>query len=244
MKIDVFGAILIDEYIDDAGKKTESIGGSGLNIARGLHLLGHDIRYFSNIGSDEKKDTILKELKNNNFSIEGISIKQGMTGVFTSQNDKMIAVDRGVNAMPLTIDTSLLRNECAIITTELQESSLEKILSYPWRQIFLDIGPRPYILSTIPLPKNCITLGNILESKKFPCQIVKLGPAGAKWDNIVVKGNNTPLPYTIGAGDVFDTILIDNILNGKDRKTSLETALEYAEKSCNIQNSFKLAYIV
>lgn len=244
MKIDVFGAILIDQCIDARGELTESIGGSGLNIARGLHLLGHDVQYISNIGNDVHKDTVLKALELSNFPIQGIAARQGKTGLFLSQNNQVKSVERGVNALPLILDTSLLRNECSIITTEIHETSLEKILSYNWKSIFLDIGPRPQILNNLPLPQNCVTIGNIKENKIKTSQIVKSGPKGANWNEIEVKGSNMPLPYTVGAGDLFDTILIDNILKGKSKQTALRSAVEYAEKGCYINNTFKLEDIV
>ncbi len=244
MKIDVFGAILIDQCIDDKGETTESIGGSGLNIARGLHLLGHDVQYISNIGNDVYKDTVFKTLELSSFPTQSITIRQGKTGLFISQNNQMKSVERGVNALPLTLDTGLLRNECAIITTEIHESSLEKILSFNWKNIFLDIGPRPQILDNLSLPQNCVTIGNVEENKIKTSQIVKLGPKGANWNDIKVPGSNMPLPYTVGAGDLFDTILIDNILKGKSKKTALSSAVEHAEKGCYIKNTFKLEGLI
>ncbi|WP_432666270.1 PfkB family carbohydrate kinase [Wukongibacter baidiensis] len=242
MKIDVFGAIFLDRYIyeeEDSTQVVESIGGSGLSIALGLHLLGHDVRFYGNIGQDERKDKILNELENNCFPIEGISIKSGVTGLFTAKNDKLESVERGVNAEELTIDMELLSGECAVITTELNKISLQRILSLSWEKIFLDIGPRPHMLDDIILPENIIKIGNSKENEKSSCHIVKLGPYGAKWGNTVVGGSNESLPYTIGAGDLFDTILIDSTLRDKDKRKALELAVKYAEESCKMQGGFK-----
>lgn len=242
MKIDVFGAIFLDRYIYEEGDSTqvvESIGGSGLSIALGLHLLGHDVRFYGNIGQDERRNKILNELEYNCFPAENISTKSGATGVFTAKNDKVASVERGVNAEQLTINMESLRGECSVVTTELNKTSLQQILYCNWESIFLDVGPRPHILEDIILPENVIKIGNSIENEKIPCHIVKLGPNGAKWGNTVVDGNNNSLPYTIGAGDLFDTILIDNILKGKERRSALRFAVEHAEKCCKIKGGFK-----
>lgn len=242
MKIDVFGAIFLDRYIYEEGGNTqmvESIGGSGLSIALGLHLLGHDVKFYGNIGHDDRKIKIFNLLKKNYFQVDNISIKSGVTGLFTAKNDKVTMVERGVNAELLTINVEELRNEYAVVTTELNKSSLQRILSYNWEKIFLDVGPRPHILEDIILPDNVIKIGNAKEDEKSPCHIVKLGPNGAKWGNTLVAGNNISLPYTIGAGDLFDTILIDSILKEKDRRTALNLAVGYAEECCKIKGGFK-----
>lgn len=243
MKIDVFGAVFLDRYIYEECDETrivESIGGSGLSIALGLHLLGHDVKFYGNIGQDDRKIKIFNILEENYFEAESIAVKRGVTGLFIAKNDKVTSVERGVNAEPLTINEELLRRECAVVTTELNTISLQKILSFNWKKIFLDVGPRPHILEGIILPDNVTKIGNAEENEKSPCNIVKLGQNGAKWGNITVDGNNISLPYTIGAGDLFDTILIDGILSKKDRRTALKLAVECAEESCKIKGGFKI----
>jgi len=242
MDIDVFGAVFIDEYVYE-DETIESIGGSGLNIALGLYLLGHRVNFHGNIGNDKRRIKILRELEDCGFPIGNISVKNGSTGLFTARNDKVLSVERGVNAEPLSIDADSLSGECAVLTTEIHEASLEKILAQKWRRIFLDVGPRPHILKDIQLPDNAIKIGNACENEIIDCDIVKLGRHGAKWGNLVAKGNNALLPYTIGAGDLFDTILIHNILKDKDSGVALSLAVEYAEKSCSIKGGYKFQRI-
>lgn len=246
MKIDVFGAVFLDKYIyevHDSIEEVESIGGSGLNIALGLHLLGWNVKFYGNIGRDERGSRVLKELEHYGFPMESIFIKDGITGLFVAKNDKVLSVEREVNAKPLNINMDLLGGECAVITTELNRMTIEKILSYRWEKIFIDIGPRPHILEDIYLPRNVIKIGNAKEDRVHPCHVVKLGLYGAKWGDILAEGSNKSLPYTIGAGDLFDTILIHNILKGRDRKTALSLAVEYAERGCKIKGGFKLEKI-
>lgn len=242
MNIDVFGAVFLDKYIYenlDTVETMESIGGSGLNIALGLHMLGHDVSFHGNIGDDRRRLIILNKLKDYGFPVGNISTKNGESGLFMAKNDKVLSVERGANAQPLSIDINSLRGKCAILTTELNEASIQKILTYKWEKIFLDVGPRPHILKEIQLPKNTIKIGNTCENEIICCDVVKLGKHGAKWGSLMAKGNNASLPYTIGAGDLFDTILIHNILKGKDREITLNFAVEHAEKSCNIKGGFK-----
>lgn len=246
MGISVFGAVFLDRYIYEEHGSTEiieSIGGSGLNIALGLHLLGHDVEFYSNMGDDKRKNKVLNKLKPYNFPIENIHIREGLTGLFTTKNDKVLSVERGVNAEPLTVNMDSLGGECAVITTELNKTSIQRLLTHRWKRVFLDVGPRPHILKDICLPQNIIKIGNALENEISPCHIVKLGPKGAKWEDIVVKGNNASLPYTIGAGDLFDTILIDSFLKGMAKKEALKRALRLAEIGCMKKGGFKLVKI-
>lgn len=243
MKIDVFGAVFLDRYIYDQEFNTEiieSIGGSGLSIALGLHIFGHDVRFYGNIGNDDRKDKIFNILKDYKFPVDTITIKDGVTGLFIAKNDKVFSVERGVNDEPITIEDDILHGEYAIITTEINKSSIQRILEYKWKKIFLDVGPRPFILKDIQLSQDMIKIGNSLENKIISCNIVKLGSHGAKWGNIVISGNNILLPYTIGAGDLFDTILIDNLLKGIYKKEALKRAVELAEISCTKIGGFKI----
>lgn len=247
MKIDVLGAVFLDKYIyeeNDGTQIIESIGGSGLNIALGLHLIGHDVNFYGNIGSDEAGINIVNKLNSYGFLRENISTKDGPTGLFIAKNDKVCSVERGVNAESLIIDRNSLRSECVVATTEISQDSLKKIVSYKWKQIFLDVGPRPNILADISLSKNIIKIGNLKEDKIIPCHVKKLGPRGAMWGNDIAQGNNDLLPYTIGAGDLFDTLLIDGILRGREKKEVLKLAVELAEESCKVPGGFKLKNVI
>lgn len=246
MKIDVFGAVFLDRYIykDDYNTEIiESIGGSGLGIALGLHILGYDVYFRGNIGKDVRQTKILNKLKAYNLRLENIAIKEGETGLFIAQNDKVLSVKRGVNAEGLDINIDSLSGDYAVITTELNKTSIQQILDYKWKKILLDVGPRPHILKDIRLPDNVIKVGNALENNIIPCDIVKLGPGGAKWGNITVEGNNTSLPYTIGAGDLFDTFLMHGLIKGTEKQEVLRLAVKFAEESCKIKGGFKLEKI-
>lgn len=246
MKIDVFGAIFLDRYIYKEKNETETIesfGGSGLNIAVGLHMLGYDVYFRGNIGKDVRRIKILEDLKAYKFPVEGISIKEGETGLFVTKNDKVLSVERGVNANSLTIKRDELMGEYAVITTELNKTNIQELLDYKWEKIFLDVGPRPHILRGIQLPQNVIKIGNAIENETIPCDIVKLGPDGAVWNNIKVSGNASKLPYTIGAGDLFDTIVIDGFIKGREGE-ALKMAVKIAEEGCKIKGGFKLKKVL
>lgn len=246
MKIDVFGAVFLDRYIykdDNNTEMIESIGGSGLAIALGLHILGHDVYFRGNIGKDVRQTKLLNKLKAYNFRLENIEIKEGETGLFVAENDKVLSVKRGVNAEDLDMNSDSLSGDYAVITTELNQTSIQKILDLKWEKIVLDVGPRPYILKDIQLPDNVIKIGNASENNIIPCDIVKLGTGGAKWGNITATGNNISLPYTIGAGDLFDTILIHGLMKGIEKEEILNSAVKFSEESCKIKGGFKLEKI-
>lgn len=246
MNINVFGAIFLDIYIYGNrfdSEVMESIGGSGLSIALGLHTLGHEIRFYGNIGNDERKTFIFNNLKKYEFSTKDIKVHEGKTGLFISKEDKVLAVERGVNDNLVSINIDNGKNfkeEYAVITTELNKESIEKILSYSWKGVFLDIGPRPQLAKDLNLPQNTIVMGTYEENEVVDCDIIKLGSKGAKWGDSFIEGNKEKLPYTIGAGDLFDTILIHNILSN-NKKDALRQAVTLAEKACTMKGGFKIS---
>lgn len=242
--INVFGAVFLDIYIDK-NKKTEiieSIGGSGLNIALALHLLGNKVNFYGNIGDDERKWFIFDRLNKHKFPINNICINNGKTGLFIAQNDEVIAVERGVNDKALRLKE--LNGDYAIITTEIDLTSIKNILKYSWKKIFIDVGPRPFILKDIDLPKEVIKIGNEKENKIIKCDITKLGKNGCKWDDIYIPGNKNKYPYTIGCGDLFDAFLIHNLLKGNSKINSLKEAVYISEKSSKIKYGNKIETIL
>lgn len=247
MKIDVFGAVFLDMYLYGERFKSEiieSIGGSGLNVAFGLHLLGNDVYFHGNIGDDDRKSYIFNILDKYKFPKENILVEKGKTGLFIAKDDNVISMERGVNELRLGFDVSNIHGEYAFLTTELDKESIERILSLNWKKIFIDVGPRPFILKDIKLPENVIKIGNKDETDIIDCDIIKLGPSGAKWDEVFIEGDKKIYPYTIGAGDLFDSILIDSLTKGKSKEESLEKAVKYSEISCSIKGGCKILNII
>ncbi len=236
-KILVFGGTFLDVFIygnkPHDVKIIESPGGSGLNIAFGLFRLGFDVEFIANIGNDWKGKEILSRLREFGFNIHGINVLEERTGYHISKEDIPIAVDRGVNKLPLRIaKDSLDRADIVIINTEIALHSLKEICSNFTGKLFIDMGPLFNIKrADININKNTdvVIIGNHNMGDIEDFDVVKKGANGASWDNIEVKGDGKDYPYRVGAGDVFDVVLISSLLMGKAEKESLESGVKFSQ---------------
>ncbi len=236
-KIVVFGGTFLDVFIYGDNphdtKIIESPGGSGLSIAFGLFRLGFDVEFISNIGNDWKGKEILSQLREYKFNIHGINVLEERTGYHISKEDVAVAVDRGVNKLPLRITKdSVGRADIVIINTEIALCSFKEICSSFTGRIFIDMGPLFNIRrADININNNAeaIFIGNHDLGEIEDFDIIKKGPMGATWNEIQVKGNGKKYPYTVGAGDVFDVVLIASLLKGKTRRESLLNAVKISQ---------------
>ncbi len=246
IKIAVIGGIFWDIYIygdqPHSAEILEMCGGSGLNIAFGLKMMGFDVSLFSNIGDDYRASLIISELENLGFDTQHIKKTAGATGFHIAFNEKPIAVNRGVNKLPVQIDEDQLKAfDCLVINTEVPPESVYKSIDLSkGKRIFLDIGPLANLTKDIKkMADNLIVIGNLKESEKIECDVIKLGPKGARWGEIFVSADGIDYPYKIGAGDVFDVVLISQILFGTDKIQTLQKAVRISQ---NAAKSIKGAF--
>lgn len=241
IRIAVVGGIFWDVYVygdqPHNAEILEMCGGSGLNIAFGLKMMGFDVALFSNIGNDYRADLIMTELTHLNFNTQYIRRIQGTTGYHIALNEKPIAVNRGVNRLPVQVDQEHIKSfDCFVINTEVPPESVYKVIELSKeKRIFLDIGPLANLRKDVKkLSDNLLVIGNAKESEKIDCDVIKLGPKGAKWGDLMIDGDGIDHPYKIGTGDVFDVVLIFNLLSKADKVHALKEAVkkaQYAAKS-------------
>lgn len=225
MNIAVFGGTLWDIFIygdrPHGAEIMELPGGSGLNIAFGLHRLGHNVSFFSNIGNDWRGKELIKQLSKHNFPIAGLIEREGKTGYHIALNDRPIGVDRGVNRLMLEYNTDILKNaDVVMVNSEIPVESVYDICSKAERLCFVDLGPR-FVIDTCRLKKiskaELILIGNEKERGEEDCDVIKMRAKGASWKGIIVRGDLQDYPYKVGAGDIFDVVLIDNFLKGLNK---------------------------
>ncbi|TYB93742.1 MAG: carbohydrate kinase [Kosmotoga sp.] len=247
-KIVVFGGTFLDVFIygdepHDA-KIIESPGGSGLNIAFGLFKLGFEVEFISNIGNDWKGKQILSQLRGYGFNIHGMNILEERTGYHISKEDIPIAVDRGVNKLPLRIKKdSIERADIVIINTEIALHSFREICGNFSGKLFIDMGPLFNIRrADISINRNAdaIFIGNHNMGNVEDFDIIKRGANGASWNDIEIKGNGKEYPYKVGAGDIFDVVFISSLLTGKTERESLENAVKISQDMTKeVRGAFK-----
>ncbi|PLV59490.1 PfkB family carbohydrate kinase [Thermotoga sp. KOL6] len=230
MRIAVVGGSFWDIFV--FGKEAHSVliketpGGSGLNVAYGLFLLGYEVDFFSNIGNDYRGKHIIKVLNDEGFDISGIEIVRGeKTGLFIAFNDRPLAVDRGVNEKEVDVPSPLDDYDLIFITGEVPEETIKTVCE-EGSNVVLDIGPNAKV-DTENL--KALVIGNEEECSKTRCDIVKMGPKGARWGRVEIPGNGRPFPYSLGLGDVFDVVLIHLLLKGKSQGEALKETVEYVQ---------------
>ncbi|MFN4190052.1 MAG: carbohydrate kinase family protein, partial [Pseudothermotoga sp.] len=236
IKIAVIGGIFWDVFIygeqAHSAEILEMCGGSGLNLAFGLRKMGFDVSFFSNIGNDYKANLIMTELKKYDFDTQFIRQRSGDTGFHIALNEKPVAVNRGVNKLPVQIDEEHIKHcDCVVINTEVPKESIYKFMELSKeKKIFLDIGPIANLSKDVKgMARNLLVIGNAQEAEKINCDVIKLGHRGAKWGDILIEGDGIEYQYKIGSGDVFDVVLIWSLLNGADRLQALKNAVQKAQ---------------
>lgn len=236
-KIAVVGGTFIDVYIyGDEPHRCEILedcGGSGLNVAIALQRLGFEVFFFSNVGDDHKGRFVLDRLKKLNFNGSHVKMRSGETGLHISLNEKTIAVKRGVNDLDVDIEPEILKEcECAFLNTEVPKNTIEKFLRSFQGRIFLDAGPRRILDDSVKsMSRELILIGNESQCEKLSCDIVKMGPRGARWRELHVPGDGIEHPYTTGCGDVFDAVFIFSLLRENNKKSALEKAVKVSQEA-------------
>lgn len=247
----VLGGSFVDIYIygeePHRCEILEDCGGSGLNVAFALQQLGFEVLFFSNVGEDHRGDFLLNKLEKLGFDTRHIKRKRGPTGLHISLNDRTVAVERGVNNLDLGLDWELL-SECqlAFVNTEILRETIERFLKNFQGTVFLDVGPRKILDPSVrSLHEDLLLIGNTSQCELLPCDVVKMGSSGARWGELFVPTDGLAHPYTTGCGDVFDAVLIHCLLQGKDRKTALETAVRVSEEAAKtLKSAFAKAQAV
>ncbi|ACR79300.1 PfkB family carbohydrate kinase [Kosmotoga olearia] len=253
MNVVVFGGTFWDVFI--YGNRPHDVeilelpGGSGLNIAFGLYKLGHSVCFFSNIGNDWRGTELLKKLSENGLSTYGLTIREGKTGYHIALNDTPIGVDRGVNRLNIEFDNDTLKNaDIVVINSEIPVESIYKICSKAEKLCFIDLGPR-FVIDTSKLRKlskaKLILIGNEKECEKEGCDVIKMGSKGASWKGVTVEGDLQNYPFKVGAGDIFDVVLIDSFLKGLDKRICLERAVTISQTAAKeIKGAFSKMMIL
>ncbi|PLV56904.1 PfkB family carbohydrate kinase [Thermotoga sp. SG1] len=229
MKIAIFGGTFWDVFLfgKDPHKTIirESPGGSGLNVAYGLFLLGHRVDFYSNVGEDFRGKHLVDELKRSGFDVSHMSILHGKTGLFIARNGRPLAVEIGVNGENIVVPSMMNDYDLVFATGEVTEKTL-KVVCERSQNVVIDIGPRARI-DTSDL--KALIIGNEKECSRIRCDVVKMGPEGARWHDIHVPGNGVLFSHPIGLGDLFDMVLIHELLKGRSRREALEKAVECSQ---------------
>lgn len=243
MVIHIFGRIFMDLFI--YGEKVheckiiETPGGSGLNASLGFSLLGMKTYLHAVYGTDHFSEAIESVIHYYGVQTKYVHQQDEPTNRFVSKNGEALAAS--VKPGPVfKIPTQSSKDDyCLIFATETNQETLEKVLNISWKRLFIDLGPKYSHHLFSNTANDAIIIGNEKEAVKNSCDVIKLGKNGAKWHEISVRGNGETLPYTTGAGDLFDVVFVYNFLKGTSRHETLKEAVHLSQKACMIPGSSK-----
>jgi hypothetical protein len=241
MEVHVFGAAFWDVFIESEAIHSKDIwdmpGGSGLNIALALHFLGHCVQFRAVLGADSAGYGIARFLETVGMDLSGLQWTDGATGLLVSKRQKALSVripPKEAQKLP-KMDGS--ESDFAVaLPTEISHTVFSEIIEAPWECLVADWGPRGKAES--PKAKGpTLWIGNEDECRSHTCDIIKMGPFGARWGVITVAGSGEALPYPVGAGDLFDAIVVDGIIRDVEKERILKEAVRLSEIACQIPGS-------
>src|SRR6056297_1995806 len=219
MTIHVFGRIFMDLFI--YGKRVhnskiiETPGGSAFNASLGFSLLGLNTYIHASYGNDSKGKQIREVIEQYGVQTQYLIKQTEPTNRFVSKNGQPIAASVATEC-PFEYPSKKSEEDyCLLFATEVSQEMLERVITIPWKGLFIDLGPK-YAHNRFPYKIDKATIiGNEPEAENNPCDVIKMGKNGARWHDVNVPGNGQSLPYTTGAGDLFDVIVIYYTLMGK-----------------------------
>ncbi len=241
MDVHVFGAAFWDLFIESRTIHSKEIwdmpGGSGLNIATALHFLGHRVRFHAVVGADSAGHGIARFLETLGMDRSGLQWTDGATGLFVSKMQKAISVripPKEAQNFP-KVDGPQSAFALAL-PTEISHTVFSEVIQVPWECLVVDRGP----LGMAESPKGnrpTLWIGNEDECRSRSCDIVKMGAFGARWGAVTVAGSGEALPYTVGAGDLFDAVVVDGIIRKIEKEWIVKEAVRLSEIACQIPGS-------
>lgn len=241
MTIHVFGRIFMDLFIFGEkvhnSKIVETPGGSALNASLGFSLLGMKTYLHASYGTDLFNEVIESVLHQYNVQTQYLIQQKEPTNRFVSKNGVPLAVSVAPEPSFNHLNITGEDDYCLLFATETSQDTLERVLTVPWKGLFIDLGPKFVYNSFVYKIDNAIILGNEKEAEKNHCDVIKLGKKGARWHEISVPGNGKTLPYTTGAGDLFDVVFIYNFLKKTSSTKTLKEAVYLSQKACMIPGS-------
>ncbi|MDK2946608.1 PfkB family carbohydrate kinase [Geotoga petraea] len=240
--IDVYGGIFLDIYVNGEKPHEKNIdifpGGSGFNIALGLSILNNDVRFIGNIGNDLFKTKINEEFEKNNINIDYLKINDGKSDVFISENEKPFAVQRKNNDLEIDIPKKL--SEYAFVNSEINPKSLNRILELDYRIIFIDTGPRHFLLNEYYKKKNHFLISNSNNNNitHEKCDLLKMDLKGFCYNNKFYSSNGKELTYKFGTGDLLDVLVIDSLIKNNLSHEKLMSFTKIIENTNKIKGAF------
>ncbi len=241
MAIHVFGRIFMDLFIYGEkvhqSKIVETPGGSALNASLGFSLLGMETYLHAAFGTDHFSEAIKSAIQQYGVQTQYLIQQNQPNNRFISKNGEALAASVTPDPdfkLPSTIGKE---DYCLIFATEINQKTLESLLTIPWKSLFIDLGPKYAHIPFANERNDAIIIGNEDEAEHNPCDVVKLGKNGAKWHAVSVPGNGQTLPYTTGAGDLFDVVFIYNFLKENSPFETLKEAVHLSQKACMIPGS-------
>ena len=243
MNIHFFGGTFRDTLIYSNEPHNSEVydlfGGSAFNMASIAVIFFENVFLHSSIGTDW---SVSFKKENQRIRTDFLTVSETFrTARFISVNNEVLAVDRKILDQYSIDELSNIDSESdvAVLTTELSKKNIQTVLSKKWFKLFIDAGPRPYLIDIKDI-EDAFVLGNRKEASVVNCDIIKCGHNGAIYKNTIFSSDNIIYKYPIGCGDIFDAIFICAVLKGIPYDQAVRNAVNVASICSSVPEKNKL----
>lgn len=150
MNLHFFGGVFRDTLIYTNETHNSEVydlfGGSAFNMASIAVNFFDNVFLHSSIGTDW---SVSFKKENQRIRTDFLTVSERLkTARFISVNNEVLAVERKILDQHI-IDRLFnidFESDVAVLTTELCKKSIQTVLSKKWFKLFIDAGPRPYLI--------------------------------------------------------------------------------------------------
>ncbi|HPG47558.1 MAG TPA: carbohydrate kinase family protein [Petrotogaceae bacterium] len=243
MNLHFFGGVFRDTLIYTNETHNSEVydlfGGSAFNMASIAVNFFDNVFLHSSIGTDW---SVSFKKENQRIRTDFLTVSERLkTARFISVNNEVLAVERKILDQHI-IDRLFnidFESDVAVLTTELCKKSIQTVLSKKWFKLFIDAGPRPYLIDAKDT-ENAFVLGNRKEATVVRCDIIKCGHNGAIYKDLIFPSDDIIYKYPIGCGDIFDAIFICAVLKGIPYDQAVRNAVNVASICSSVPEKNKL----
>jgi ribokinase len=217
-------------------------GGAGANVAAWLAVCAVPVTLVARAGDDDGGRGAVAKLHRHGVDVSSVALDPDRTTgtcvvLVAADGERTMLPDPGANDGPLPEVESGDRLHVAgyaLLRDGPRASALAAIERARAAGVPVSVDPSSWaLLRPGAIPPVDLLLPNAEEAARLAGGelVVKLGAAGARWDDVQVPAEPVGVVDTTGAGDAFAAGLLSALLGGADRREALEAGCRVAARA-------------